>query len=382
MPERIFFCKTGKILLSVMGSLLVFLVFTFRVGMVFAESDIPEGLAIVEIFKPGIGLPVGKVQLVQGEAIVIHKDISVGYKAENDMPLFEGDMVITREKGRIRFELNDGSILTMASKTEMTINQSLYDSESGTRSSFLKMLVGKARFVVKKLTEFKLSEFKVKTKTAVIGVRGSDFIVAANADRTEVTALENTDIEVVSLIGPEAEPAMLKEFEHTVIEAGALPSKIEEVFPEDIEILKRDFMSVPDHVESEDKSDMQQFMARPDEMKETVGKISPQPPMEAREIFVPKDALVSPEEPGMFGKIGGPQDPEHIENKGLEPKKEGEFMKLMPDMDKMVPDRGDSPLPDFQDKVHEDKMKKEPPPSPDNSLPPFPEPPGKSDESR
>ncbi|OQX25114.1 MAG: hypothetical protein BWK80_17335 [Desulfobacteraceae bacterium IS3] len=376
MSERTFFCKTLKILLSVMGSLLVFLIFTFRMGMVCAESDIPEGLAIVEIFKPGIGLPVGKVQLVQGEAIVIHKDISVGYKAENDMPLFEGDMVITREKGRIRFELNDGSILTMASKTEMTINQSLYDSESGTRSAFLKMLAGKARFIVKKLTEFKLSEFKLKTKTAVIGVRGSDFIVAANADRTEVTALENTDIEVVSLIGPEAEPAMLKEFEHTVIEAGALPSKIEEVFPEDIEILKRDFISVPDHGDSGDKTEMQKVIADP-ELREAMGKIPPVH-IEDREIFVPNEALVNPEEPGMFGKIGGPQDQEHIENKGSEPKKEGEFMKLMPDMDKIVPDRGDSPLPDFQDKVHEDKMKKELPPSPDNSLPPFPEPPGKS----
>jgi len=71
-----FFCKTLKIVLSVLGSLLVFLIFTFRMGMVCAESDIPEGLAIVEIFKPGIGLPVGKVQLVQGEAIVIKTYLS------------------------------------------------------------------------------------------------------------------------------------------------------------------------------------------------------------------------------------------------------------------------------------------------------------------
>ncbi len=384
MSEKTFFCRTGRTFLSVTGSLLVFLVPMLLTGTVCAESDIPEGVTILEAFKPGNGLPVGKVQLVQGQVIVIHKDTSVGYKAENEMPLFEGDTVTTKEKGRIRFELNDGSILTMASKTEMVINRSLYDSESGTRSSFMKMLVGKARFVVKKLTEFKLSEFKVKTKTAVIGVRGSDFIVETDADRTQVTALENTDIEVVSLVGPEAEPSVLKEFEQTVIEAGALPSRIEEVFSEDIEIMKRDFISVPDHVESEDKSDMQQFVAGPDEMKEAAGKISPQPPMEDREIFVPKDALVNPEEPGMFGKTGGPGGPELMEKGGPEPKKVPDFMNMkgMPEMDKIAPDHGDSPFPDFQDKIHEDKMKKELPPFPDNSLPPFPEPPVKSDEGR
>jgi len=37
------------------------------------------------------------------------------------------------------------------------------------------MVIGKARFLVTKLSNFNSSEFKVKTNTAVAGVRGSDY---------------------------------------------------------------------------------------------------------------------------------------------------------------------------------------------------------------
>ncbi|NJL58710.1 MAG: FecR domain-containing protein [Desulfobacteraceae bacterium] len=104
--------------------------------------------------------------------------------------------------GDVSLRLGDGSVLTLTTATKLVINESIYDPSKENRSAFVSMTIGKARFWIKKLEDFKYSDFKVKTQTAVVGVRGSDFIVEAGDDFTKVTALENTQIEVVSLTMP------------------------------------------------------------------------------------------------------------------------------------------------------------------------------------
>ncbi len=218
-----------------------------------SEAMLPEGLIIEDIFKPGHGSPVGMVLLVQGKVVIMHENIVRGYWAKKDLPLFKGDTIITREKGRIRFELIDGSIMTLSSRTKLVINRSVYDRVKKSRFSFLKMTLGKARFWTKKLLDLKYSEFKVKTHTLVVGVRGSDFIIRATPKLTEVTALEKTELEVVSLAFPEAKPMIVTDFERTIVEEGALPTEAEMLAPEEIEQIKEEFTVTPERAEPEGK---------------------------------------------------------------------------------------------------------------------------------
>jgi len=141
------------------------------------DSLLPEGLMIEEMYRPGFGKSVGNTLLVQGKVVILHTDKAKGYFAKDNLLLYKGDTLITEPKGRIRFQLNDESIMTLGSKTKLVISKSIYDPAKKSRSSFLGMDIGKARFLVTKFIGFRRSEFKVKTKTAVAGVRGSDFIV-------------------------------------------------------------------------------------------------------------------------------------------------------------------------------------------------------------
>jgi len=167
-----------------------------------SEPLLPEGFKIEDTFKPGIGLPVGKVLLVQGEVVTIHQNESTGFYTKKDQSLFEGDKIVTLEKGRIRIKLNDGSIITLASETKIVINKSDYDPDKKGRSSFIGMDEGKARFLIKKMVDYKNDEFNVKTKTAVAGVRGSEFIITATEFLTEIITLKDTRLEVLSLAMP------------------------------------------------------------------------------------------------------------------------------------------------------------------------------------
>ena len=213
-------------------------------GDAFGSDDpsdlLPAGLVMEDEFKPGPGAPVGMIEVVEGEAVIIHAGELSGYRAQKDLPLFTGDAVVTLETGRIRFRLNDGSALTLASETKLVINRSVFDPAKKTRSSYVNMSLGKARFWVTKLTDFKRSVFKVKTNTGVCGVRGSDFMIFATASRTEIIALGKTLLEVLSLSFPEGTPISAKDFERVIVEKGKLPWK-EKVSPEEVEELMKLF---------------------------------------------------------------------------------------------------------------------------------------------
>ena len=233
---------SGKIsIYAVFGVLALFAAAEVMAAGGGASGLIPAGLVIENTFKPGLGAPVGSVLFVEGEALLIHAGSKTGYRAAKDFPLFKGDTLITREAARLQFGLNDGSRMTLSSGTKLAITSSVYDPARNARSSFLDMSVGKARFLVSKLVGAGSLDFKVKTETAVCGVRGSDFIVGATPQATDVTALKETSLEVGSLAYPDVKPIVLASYERTGVKKGELPSAVTRVSPEEIERMLDEF---------------------------------------------------------------------------------------------------------------------------------------------
>jgi hypothetical protein len=223
-------------------------VFLFIAGGVFvqdAASDDTLSVSVIEGFEPGFGPPIGTVILAQGDALVVHRDTAVAYRLASGIPLFEEDIIRTLEKGRVRYKLEGEILMTLSSNTKIVLNRALFDPEKQEQSSFVNMLSGKARFVVKKLIGFKQSEFKVKTKTCVLGVRGSDFIVSATDTSTQVSALEGTTIEIKNLVvsqdKPEPEIIVLKDFEQVVVDTEGKFSQIMPIFQDEIDLMKEGF---------------------------------------------------------------------------------------------------------------------------------------------
>ena len=272
-----------------------------------ADSMIPQGLSIKDHFEPGLGTSVGKVEQVQGKVLLIHIDMSAGYWARQGLPLFRGDTIITQEKARIRFELNDGSILTLASQTKLALKRSVYDLGKRSRSSFISMATGKARFWVKKLSDFKRTNFTVKTNTAVVGVRGSDFVIRSTDKITEITALDDTELEVLSLAAPDAAPVVINEFKRTVVEEGTLPSAPEVVSQEIIEKIREELNVAPEKEASAPETKVWKTRAK------------------KQEILVPKAELVRPEHMGI------PGNPERQALPG--PETRAAFPPLLPPLD-------------------------------------------------
>ncbi|MDM8538525.1 FecR family protein, partial [Desulfobacterales bacterium HSG17] len=208
----------------------------------YAEPLMPDGITIQDKYKSSSQAVAGIVREVSGQVVIIHSDNNkIGYKTAAGFDIYEKDTIISQPDGRIRIELKDGSTVNIASATKLIFSESIYRPEEKVRSSFLNLLIGKAHFLVKKLSGYNKSKFEVRTKTAVVGVRGTEFIVES-ALMTKVITLE-ADLWVENLLG---QGIKLDSYMKTIITKGASPTIPESVLPDEIELmLEESFLTMP-----------------------------------------------------------------------------------------------------------------------------------------
>ncbi|MBI3754435.1 MAG: FecR domain-containing protein [Deltaproteobacteria bacterium] len=111
--------------------------------------------------------------------------------ATTGMEINEGDRVKTGSNGRIELLLQDGSRLTVGNNTEMEITKFLLDKDR--RSATIFLAWGKLRAMVAKFAG--RTDMRVKTPTAVAGVKGTDFIVM-NEGKANVLFGQEGSVEV------------------------------------------------------------------------------------------------------------------------------------------------------------------------------------------
>jgi hypothetical protein len=95
------------------------------------------------------------------------------------------DLVQTESLGRVRIQLLDGSLLNVGARSQMRITR--HDAQ--TQQTEIELTAGKLRSEVQKISK-QGGSFQVKTQTAVIGVVGTHFLVAAESNRTRVWCYE------------------------------------------------------------------------------------------------------------------------------------------------------------------------------------------------
>jgi hypothetical protein len=105
--------------------------------------------------------------------------------AAKDAPVNWLDEVESSGNGRARIVLEDGSILSVGSKSRLKIVQ--HDAQS--QNTSLELLGGKVRAEVRKLSS-PSGSFEIRTSTAVCGVLGTDFYLETDGKKTRLVVLE------------------------------------------------------------------------------------------------------------------------------------------------------------------------------------------------
>jgi len=135
------------------------------------------------------------ITFLEGSAEYKKRDDSKWNVLKKDTILKEGDEVKTLEKTRIELTLLDKSVMRFASNTSFLIAQLKSAKGDKGGSADVKLFLGKFYGNVSKMTK-KDSEFKIETKVAVAGVRGTIYRVDMEKDNSYLTRVYEGKIEV------------------------------------------------------------------------------------------------------------------------------------------------------------------------------------------
>lgn len=139
--------------------------------------------------------PIGSITGLEGEVYLYHKGEKGGalqeVRAMFGDAIYLYDHVLTEKQSRVQVLFNDESLLNLAEKTYVQITEHVYSPEKNRRSSIFRLMMGKVRAIVGQYFTGAGSGFTVNTPTAIIGVRGTHFVVdATRIDETTVVCID------------------------------------------------------------------------------------------------------------------------------------------------------------------------------------------------
>lgn len=119
----------------------------------------------------------GTFKQVQGEVRLGRDD---GRPAQPGEAVRAGERIRTGEDGAASIVLRDGTVMVLGPDSTADLSQFQFDATTQEGNVLVELLKGSMRVVTGLLTRINPERFKVKTPTAVVGVRGTDFIVEAH----------------------------------------------------------------------------------------------------------------------------------------------------------------------------------------------------------
>ena len=141
-----------------------------------------QGMAVKDFYVPAGGEEVGKISMVGGHLVVLHKDTGEAFFAQEGDGIFEQDLFFTLQDSKCRLNFNNADVISMAADTKISIDEMVDDRDKKEKKSLVSMLRGKAMFYVVKLFKYRKTSATVNTPTAVCGVRGTKFVITISKE--------------------------------------------------------------------------------------------------------------------------------------------------------------------------------------------------------
>ena len=117
---------------------------------------------------------IGDVTLSKGNSVIDRKDGERGVKVEKDLDIFSYDTVKTG-KGQVAIEFLDETRVDITQHSKLIIDDFVYDPNQKTGKLSLKATLGTVRYASGQIAKNSAQNISIKTPTATVSVRGTDF---------------------------------------------------------------------------------------------------------------------------------------------------------------------------------------------------------------
>ena len=116
----------------------------------------------------------GRIQFVSGEVLITARTHAPRLARKADIVL-EGDTLVTDASASAQLLMADGSLISLRPDTRLRIEKYHYAGPGkGAGRSVLELLYGGFRTITGLIAREQPNDYKIRTQTAIIGVRGTD----------------------------------------------------------------------------------------------------------------------------------------------------------------------------------------------------------------
>jgi len=131
-------------------------------------------LALILTTLPVRSESIGDVTLSKGNSVIDRKDGEKDIKVEKDLDIFSYDTVRTG-KGQVAIEFLDETRVDITQHSKLIIDDFVYDPNAKTGKLSLKATLGTVRYASGQIAKNSAQNISIKTPTATVAVRGTDF---------------------------------------------------------------------------------------------------------------------------------------------------------------------------------------------------------------
>ena len=131
-------------------------------------------LALILTTLPARSESIGDVTLSKGNSVIDRKDGEKDVKVEKDLDIFSYDTVKTG-KGQVAIEFLDETRVDITQHSKLIIDDFVYDPNAKTGKLSLKATLGTVRYASGQIAKNSAQNISIKTPTATVSVRGTDF---------------------------------------------------------------------------------------------------------------------------------------------------------------------------------------------------------------
>lgn len=151
--------------------------------------------ALIILFYPPIVLSAepetGSITAARGRVILKRPGAESGLVVKRGLAFKVGDIIETDVNSTAQMTLTDDSFMNLGPGTAVRVNQYSFDPASGRRTTIIRVIEGKTRFVVYKLRAAG-SSFRIEAGNTLVAPGGfANFVVLASPGRTEVAVMDH-----------------------------------------------------------------------------------------------------------------------------------------------------------------------------------------------
>ena len=184
------------------------------------------------LFTSSLFANVAKVVALKGDASIVRNDTTI--KLDGNSIIEKQDVIITKDNTKVQLLFKDETIISIGENSSFQVNDYLYDEKNQKFEAKFDMFKGTFRTITGKIGKLAPEKFNLETKSASIGIRGTQIVMNLSKDNEQIFCTEGK-ILVTNLTSKES--SFVNSGEFVSLDSTNTKIDVKKIKPNDLKII-------------------------------------------------------------------------------------------------------------------------------------------------